>query len=73
MIVHKYIKDKRNKMNLLFVDLSNQNVEQTASTMSASTNGHLEILKNMSIVLQEHTQHSSKNYILFSKQKAHCS
>ena len=36
MIVHKYIKDKRNKMNLLFVDLSNQNVEQTASTMSAS-------------------------------------
>nr|XP_022290387.1 multiple epidermal growth factor-like domains protein 10 [Crassostrea virginica] len=42
-------------------DLSNQNVEQTASTMSASTNGHFEILKHMSIGLQEHTQHSTPN------------
>lgn len=60
-------------MNASFVDLSNQNVEQTASTMSASTNGHLEILKHMSIVLQEHPKHSSKKSILFSKHKAHCS
>ena len=60
-------------MNISFVDLSNQNVEQTASKMSASTNGHREILKHMSIVLQEHTQHSSKNNKLFSKQKSHCS
>lgn len=60
-------------MNVSFVDLSNQNVEQTASTMSASTNGHLEILKYMSIGLQEHNQHSSKKNILFSKHKAHCS
>ena len=55
----------------LFVDLSNQNVEQTVSTKSTSTNEHLEILKSMSKVLQEHTQRSSKKNKLFSKQKAH--
>ena len=59
-------------MNVSFVDLSNQNVEQTASTMSALTNEHLGILQHLSIVLEEHTQHSSKKNKLFLK-KAHCS
>ena len=57
-------------MNKLYLDLRNQNFEQTASTMSVSTRGHLEILKDMSTVSQTHTKHSGKeNKILFFSNK----
>lgn len=53
-------------MDKLYLDLRNQNFEQTALRMSVSTRGHLEILKDMSTVSQTHTKHSSKeNKILF--------
>lgn len=57
MIVYK-------KIYVLFLDSKNKKVEQRASTMSASTKGHLETLKHMSAVSKELTIHSSKENII---------
>ena len=46
----------------LYLDSSNRYFEQKASTISESTTGHLDTLKQMSTVSKEHTQHSSKEH-----------
>lgn len=44
----------------LYLDLSNQTLEQKVSTMFSSSKEHLKILKLMTTVSQAHTQQSSK-------------
>ena len=44
-------------MYVLYLDSKNKKVEQKASTMFASTKGHLETLKHMSAVSKEHNIH----------------
>ena len=46
------------------LDSKNEMVEQKASTMFASTKGHLDTFKHMSAVSKEHTIHSSKEHII---------
>lgn len=54
---------------VLYLDSKNQKAKQKASTMSASTKGHLETLKQMSTTSQEQIQHSSKEHIIIFRSK----
>ena len=58
--INEYIQDNRNKTYVSYLDLSNEKVVETSSTMPSSTQGHTQTFMHLSSVSQAQTQHTSK-------------